>query len=62
VSSPEMIAILEEPSDVDEMTMRLIQRANENGGPDNITCIVARWRSASLPPPSTMPAPIPGPR
>lgn len=47
VSSPEMTAILEDQLDLGEMTARLIKRANENGGPDNVTCIVVRWRYGS---------------
>ena len=29
--------------DLKQATAKLIEKANENGGPDNITCVVARW-------------------
>ena len=29
--------------DLPSATQRLIETANENGGPDNITCVLARW-------------------
>ena len=29
--------------DLTAATQRLIETANENGGPDNITCVLARW-------------------
>ena len=29
--------------DLPTATSRLIEAANENGGPDNISCIMARW-------------------
>jgi len=29
--------------DLPTATSRLIEAANENGGPDNVTCILARW-------------------
>ena len=30
-------------SDLPSASQRLIEAANENGGPDNITCVLARW-------------------
>lgn len=32
--------------DIKETASRLIQRANENGGPDNITAVLVRWTAA----------------
>ena len=29
--------------DLPSATQRLIDAANENGGPDNVTCVIARW-------------------
>ena len=43
VSEPEMIEILTMHHDLKTATAKLIERANENGGPDNITCVLARW-------------------
>jgi serine/threonine protein phosphatase PrpC len=46
VAPHEIASILEDDVDTGESTTRLIQRANENGGPDNVTCIVVRFRAA----------------
>jgi serine/threonine protein phosphatase PrpC len=51
VAAHEIAAILEDHPDLGEITMRLIKRANENGGPDNVTCIVVRWQLSSAKPP-----------
>jgi len=32
--------------DIKEITARLIEKANENGGPDNITAVLVRWTMA----------------
>ncbi|AUX26794.1 protein phosphatase [Sorangium cellulosum] len=51
VSAQDIASILETHPDLGEMTSRLVKRANENGGPDNVTCVVVRWRAASGAPP-----------
>ena len=38
-----MAEILLTSSDLKTAASRLIARANENGGPDNITVVLARW-------------------
>ncbi|MEI7892127.1 MAG: Stp1/IreP family PP2C-type Ser/Thr phosphatase [Myxococcales bacterium] len=43
VSDPEMGEIVFGASDLKTAAARLIARANENGGPDNITVVLARW-------------------
>jgi PPM family protein phosphatase len=43
VSDPQMLEIILKHSDLTQATAALIAGANENGGPDNITCVVARW-------------------
>ncbi len=43
VSDPDMLDILDETKDLKSAASRLIARANENGGPDNITVVLARW-------------------
>jgi serine/threonine protein phosphatase PrpC len=43
VPDDEMLNIIENAPDLKTATRRLIDRANENGGPDNITCILTRW-------------------
>lgn len=43
VSDEEIRSIILSHSDLQEATQRLIDRANENGGPDNVTCVLARW-------------------
>ena len=40
VSSEEMLEIIQKYSNIDEIPKRLIERANEHGGPDNITAAV----------------------
>ena len=42
VPDEEISAILDETSDLDEAVKKLIARANENGGDDNISVILAR--------------------
>ena len=41
----ELLEIVQGAPDLKAAASRLIQRANENGGPDNITVILARWVS-----------------
>ena len=43
VDDEEVLAIVETSPDLRTAAHRLIERANENGGPDNITCVLARW-------------------
>jgi PPM family protein phosphatase len=43
VADPEMLDTLSGASDLKTAASRLIARANENGGPDNITVVLARW-------------------
>jgi protein phosphatase len=43
VSDAEMLAILHEAPDLKSAASSLIERANANGGPDNITVVLARW-------------------
>jgi PPM family protein phosphatase len=43
VTDPDMLDIVTSSSDLKTAASRLIQRANEHGGPDNITCVLARW-------------------
>lgn len=44
VSEGEMVDITQGSTDLRRATRRLIERANENGGPDNITALLVRWR------------------
>ncbi len=43
VTDPDMLDIVTNSGDLKTAASRLIQRANEHGGPDNITCVLARW-------------------
>jgi serine/threonine protein phosphatase PrpC len=43
VAEPEMLDALSGTDDLKTAASRLIARANENGGPDNITVVLARW-------------------
>jgi protein phosphatase len=44
VNDDDMLRIVEENrGDLKAAASRLIARANENGGPDNITCCLVRW-------------------
>jgi len=45
VTDPDMLDIVQSSADLKTAASRLIQRANEHGGPDNITCVLARWLS-----------------
>ena len=45
VSNQEVAGILVDGSGLDAMAARLITRANDNGGPDNVTCVLVRWRA-----------------
>jgi protein phosphatase len=43
VSDPELLEITSTAPDLKTAATRLIERANQNGGPDNITVVLARW-------------------
>jgi PPM family protein phosphatase len=43
VSDPQIEAILAEHSEIKAAAAKLIERANENGGPDNVTCVLVRF-------------------
>ncbi len=43
VSDPDILSIVDSSPDLATAARRLVERANENGGPDNITCGLARW-------------------
>jgi protein phosphatase len=45
VTDPDMGQILHGTNDLKTAASRLIAKANENGGPDNITVVLARWVS-----------------
>ena len=45
VTDPEMAQILTEHTDIKAAASKLIEKANQNGGPDNITCVLVRWGS-----------------
>lgn len=45
VSDPDMLTIVSGERDLKTAASKLIQRGNENGGPDNITVVLARWIS-----------------
>ena len=45
VSDDDILAICVGSSDLKTASRRLIEKANENGGPDNITAVLARWVS-----------------
>jgi protein phosphatase len=43
VDDADMLAIVRSSTDLKGAVRRLIARANENGGPDNITAVLIRW-------------------
>ncbi len=43
VSDEDIRSIVLSTNDLQQAAQRLIDRANENGGPDNVTCVLARW-------------------
>ena len=43
VTEQRMLDLVLSAPDLPSASNRLIQTANENGGPDNITCVIARW-------------------
>jgi protein phosphatase len=46
VSAREMVEILGDQPDLDVAAEQLIRRANQHGGPDNITAVALRWDAA----------------
>ncbi|HSN97161.1 MAG TPA: Stp1/IreP family PP2C-type Ser/Thr phosphatase [Candidatus Nanopelagicales bacterium] len=66
VNPAEMTEIIGSHPDLNSAVRRLVQRANERGGPDNVTCILVRWSDPNGPdtlerPPSTPTTPAPAP-
>jgi protein phosphatase len=45
VTDPDLLTIVSGERDLKTAASKLIQRGNENGGPDNITVVLARWIS-----------------
>jgi PPM family protein phosphatase len=43
LDDPQIRELVSANGDLSQISARLIAAANERGGPDNITCIVARW-------------------
>jgi protein phosphatase len=43
LSDDQMLDVVLKTPDLPTATSKLIDGANENGGPDNITCVLARW-------------------
>jgi protein phosphatase len=43
VTDPDMLDIVQNSPDLKSAAAKLIQRANEHGGPDNISVVLARW-------------------
>jgi PPM family protein phosphatase len=43
VDDDEILGILETEAPLDTTALALIERANEYGGPDNVTCVLIRW-------------------
>lgn len=43
VTDEDIALILGEHSDITVATSKLIEKANENGGPDNVTAVLVRW-------------------
>ncbi len=46
VSDEEILEIASSTNDLKQAASRLIERANQNGGPDNITAVLAKWIGA----------------
>jgi protein phosphatase len=45
VSDPDILEIALSTPDIKAAASKLIERANANGGPDNVTCVLIRWIS-----------------
>jgi protein phosphatase len=59
VGADAIARILEEASTLDQACEELVRRANANGGPDNVTCVVARADGDDLAPPDGPVSPAP---
>jgi protein phosphatase len=46
VSDADLQAVLNSTTDLDAACAQMIERANANGGNDNVTCILTRWHAA----------------
>jgi protein phosphatase len=46
VSDEQILQVILGSPDINTAAQRLIDTANENGGPDNITAVLTRWSSA----------------
>ncbi len=62
LTDEQILGVVDEGVDTNEICRRLIQKANENGGEDNITALVIRFDDsaaveASAPPPTLSPPP-----
>jgi protein phosphatase len=43
VTDEQLLELVSGAGNLPVATQRLIDAANESGGPDNITCVIARW-------------------
>lgn len=43
VTDEDILQIVVQTPDLTQASAALINKANENGGPDNVTCVLARW-------------------
>jgi PPM family protein phosphatase len=43
INDQRLLELVDTAPNLPTATQRLIDAANENGGPDNITCVIARW-------------------
>jgi serine/threonine protein phosphatase PrpC len=43
VSDEDIFRIIQSAPDITTAAAQLINKANENGGPDNVTAVLARW-------------------
>ncbi|KYG04522.1 phosphoprotein phosphatase [Sorangium cellulosum] len=47
VPEPEIAALLAQGDDLATTARSLVDRANQHGGPDNVTCVLIRWTHAA---------------
>jgi protein phosphatase len=43
VTDADILKIVDGTPDLSTATQELVKAANERGGPDNVTCVLARW-------------------